>query len=95
MLTDDEIAIAVRYRLRVAHLCGEPVVHANYGDFARSLGLACSVSRVRRVIGQLIGAGEVVSSRQQPQHREHHDRPVTYWLPGQPTPDHVVAYRAA
>ena len=95
MLTDDEIAIAVRYKLRVAHLCGKPEVHANYGDFARSLGLACPVRRVRRVIGMMVGAGKIRRERQPVQYRDHIDRPITYWLPGQPTLAHVVAYRAA
>lgn len=92
-LTDKEIAAGICYRLLVAAKRGRSSIFVNDGEFVRTCPLQASNTRKASVLGRLVRDGRICRSREWQTHPDSMDRPVTYWLPSNPVPEHVRAYR--
>lgn len=91
-LSDTAVHDCVLSILKAAADRDETVVVTNDGEFLRSLELEDSITNRARVFGQMVSAGTICRSRPWPEGTDE-ERPVTLWLPSQPTPLNVLAYR--
>ena len=75
-LSDGQIAEAIVRQIREQ---GRQE-YSTDGEFASSLGLGVSLTRVKQVLGRLIRGRKIIRSRPQAEHPGDSDRPVTYRL---------------
>lgn len=79
--------------LETARARGQTVIVNNDGEFVRSLNLEASITNRARVFGKMVDTGMICRSRPRPEGIFEGERPITLWLPSQPTPLNVLAYR--
>lgn len=77
-LSDEQIANALKQAIQERGLKS----YSTEGEFASSLGLGASLTRVKQVLGRLITDGEVTRHRPRQEHPGDSYRPITYRLSG-------------
>lgn len=75
-LSDEQIAKEIKRAIRER---GRQK-YATDGEFASSLELGVSLTRVKQVLGRMIKARKITRSRRQPEHPGDLDRPITFRL---------------